>query len=103
MHSAAQAAAPAAAPIREYRALVPALAHLTPRQNETLRWLCEGKTCSEIARILVVSERTVEVHLHAIYTALDVEGTLATCAFIPREPEPHPGRVLSESYSSSRR
>jgi DNA-binding CsgD family transcriptional regulator len=40
-------------------------AHLTPRECETLHWVCEGKRDSEIAGIMKLSVRTVEQHVRA--------------------------------------
>ena len=41
---------------------------LTPRQREVLELVARGTSNSEIARELEISERTVEVHLTAIFT-----------------------------------
>lgn len=40
---------------------------LTPRQIEVLRLLAHGRSNSEIAGELTISERTVEVHVTAIF------------------------------------
>ena len=45
---------------------------LTPRQNEVLAKLVHGYSNKEIARILVMSESTVCIHVAAILKALDV-------------------------------
>jgi LuxR family quorum-sensing system transcriptional regulator SolR len=44
--------------------LVPeTLVLVTPREKEVLRWTAEGKTIYEIAKILLISERTVKFHV----------------------------------------
>ena len=42
--------------------------HLTDREQEVLRLLCEGKTNKEAADILQISVRTVETHRRQIMT-----------------------------------
>lgn len=39
------------------------LIKLTPRQQQILQMLVDGKTPKEIARLLVISHKTVEKHL----------------------------------------
>jgi DNA-binding NarL/FixJ family response regulator len=46
---------------------------LTPRVAETLLWLAQGKTNSDIATILGISEATVKKHVLEIFGALGVE------------------------------
>ena len=48
------------------------LDQLTPRQNDILRQLAEGKSNREVASILGLTEGTVKQHVHAIYRALQV-------------------------------
>jgi LuxR family transcriptional regulator, maltose regulon positive regulatory protein len=48
----------------------PDLPSLTPKESETLRWVQEGKTTWEIARILAVSEATVKFHVGNILRKL---------------------------------
>ena len=54
---------------------------LSPRQQEILALLAQGRTNAEIAAALVVSRHTVHQHLKLIYTRLGVscrvEATLA--------------------------
>jgi DNA-binding NarL/FixJ family response regulator len=57
---------------------------LTPRQAEVARALPTGATNRDIARMLGMSERTVEVHLTAIYERLDVDGRSAAVAKLLR-------------------
>ncbi|WP_246723698.1 LuxR family transcriptional regulator [Rhizobium sp. ARZ01] len=45
---------------------------LTPRETEILRWISHGKTASEIALIVSVSEHTVNSHTATILKKLDV-------------------------------
>ncbi len=46
---------------------------LTPRENEVFREIVSGATSKEIARILSISPRTVEVHRHKIMTKMKAE------------------------------
>ena len=46
---------------------------LTPRVAETLLWLAQGKTNSEIATILGNSESTVKKHVLEVFAQLGVE------------------------------
>jgi DNA-binding NarL/FixJ family response regulator len=46
---------------------------LTPRVAEVLLWLAQGKTNSDIATILGISESTVKKHVMDIFTVLGVE------------------------------
>ena len=46
--------------------------HLTEREKEVLTWVGRGKTSSEIAVILAVSERTVNFHCDQAMRRLDV-------------------------------
>lgn len=45
---------------------------LSPRENETLKWMAVGKSNSDIATILSVSPHTVDTHVRRIYAKLDV-------------------------------
>lgn len=45
---------------------------LSPRELTVLRWMKEGKTNWEIARILSLSERTIRFHIGSIFEKLDV-------------------------------
>lgn len=51
----------------------PALATLTSREIEVLRFLAEGRTDREIALALTISPRTVETHVGAILHKLGVK------------------------------
>lgn len=50
-----------------------ALARLTGREREVVRWLAAAKTDREIAELLACSHRTVHKHLQRIYVKLGVE------------------------------
>jgi DNA-binding NarL/FixJ family response regulator len=50
----------------------PALLELTPREQEVLSLLAAGLTNVELARTLVISERTANRHVSNIYTKLGV-------------------------------
>ncbi|MFB2549619.1 helix-turn-helix domain-containing protein [Ensifer soli] len=45
---------------------------LTPREREILKWISHGKTASEIALIVSVSEHTINSHTATILKKLDV-------------------------------
>jgi DNA-binding NarL/FixJ family response regulator len=46
---------------------------LTPRAGQALLWLAQGKTNSDIATILGITESTVKKHVPAIFEKLGVE------------------------------
>src|SRR5215472_3346809 len=46
---------------------------LTPRAAETLLWLAQGKTNSDIASILGITESTIKKHVQEIFEKLGVE------------------------------
>lgn len=46
--------------------------HLAPRETECLRWVAQGKTNWEMARILVVSEHAIAYHLRNVMNKLQV-------------------------------
>lgn len=48
------------------------LDRLTPREQEVLEQVAEGKTNAAIARDLFLSERAVEKHINSIFTKLDL-------------------------------
>jgi DNA-binding NarL/FixJ family response regulator len=65
------------------------LSDLTPREREVLRLMAEGRSNSGIARVLVVTEATVEKHVHHILAKLRLSETqddhrrvLAVIAFL---------------------
>ncbi len=50
---------------------------LSRRQQEVARWIREGKTNVEIARIMGISPRTVQKHIEHIFEKLGVESRVA--------------------------
>jgi serine/threonine-protein kinase PknK len=48
---------------------------LTPREREVLRLMAEGRSNAGIARLLVVTEATVEKHVHSILAKLRLSET----------------------------
>ncbi len=44
---------------------------LSNREIDVLRWTADGKTSSEISRILNIAERTVNFHIHNVVTKLN--------------------------------
>ena len=57
---------------------------LTDRECQVLFWLCQGKTNSEIGRILGIAERTAETHALHIYPKMGVENRYTAIATINR-------------------
>lgn len=53
---------------------------LTSRQIDVLRLLCEGRSNKEIGRMLGVSQKTVKVHVTAIFKALNVANRVQAAA-----------------------
>ena len=47
---------------------------LTPREKEVFELLVMGKTTKEIARILIISEKTVRNHISNVMQKLGVKG-----------------------------
>ena len=50
---------------------------LTPRETEILKWSAMGKTASDIAAILCLSERTVGFHISSCFKKLGVNNKIA--------------------------
>jgi DNA-binding NarL/FixJ family response regulator len=48
------------------------LSELTPRENEVLAEMAQGKNNAGIAESLVLTERAVEKHIHSIFSKLDL-------------------------------
>ena len=55
---------------------------LTRRECEVLTWVVEGKRDSEIATILDIGVRTVNVHVHSVLIKLGVETRTAAAALV---------------------
>ena len=66
--------------VREERIEAASVERLTPREQQVLVWLAEGKTNAEIARILVAAPGTVGKHLEHIYEKLGVHTRTAAAA-----------------------
>jgi DNA-binding NarL/FixJ family response regulator len=73
LERAAQQTVPEFKPNFESTKPLEAAFRLTPRVAETLLWLTQGKTNSEIATILGISESTVKKHVLEIFETLGVE------------------------------
>jgi len=54
---------------------------LTRRECEVMQWVCEGKRDREIAAILGLSARTVQVHVGHIFEKLNVETRTAAANY----------------------
>ncbi len=54
---------------------------LSPRQDEVLRLIAEGKTTREIADSLVLSERTVERHIADVYAKIGARNRAEATAY----------------------
>jgi LuxR family transcriptional regulator len=52
-------------------------AKLSSREIEILRWTADGKTSSEIASILKISERTVNFHVTSITAKLNASNKIS--------------------------
>lgn len=61
-----------------------ALAELTPREREVLALLASGRSSKEIARMLVISPRTVTTHVQHILAKLDVNSRARAIALAHR-------------------
>jgi len=51
------------------------LDRLTPREQEVLSLVAEGRTNTGICRVLWLNRRTVETHIRTIFTKLDLPAT----------------------------
>ena len=54
---------------------------LTERELEVLRLVAEGRSNPDIARVLVLSHKTVARHLSNIFVKLDVSSRTAAAAY----------------------
>lgn len=53
---------------------------LTAREREVTRWMLQGKSTKEIARVLEISAQTIKVHRKNIYAKLGVSTELQLCS-----------------------
>jgi DNA-binding NarL/FixJ family response regulator len=67
------------------REIPPAHGDLTPRELEVLEALAQGMSNEEIARELVISEKTVKTHLGNIFSKLHVEGRVQAMLYAIRQ------------------
>jgi DNA-binding CsgD family transcriptional regulator len=67
--------------VREEPAEAAKVARLTPREQQVLEWVADGKTNAEIAGILVTAPGTVGKHLEHIYEKLGVHTRTAAAAY----------------------
>ena len=63
----------------------PAHSELTPREREVLVALSRGLTNEEIAKELVISQKTVKTHLGSIFGKLQVDGRAQAMLYAIRE------------------
>lgn len=63
----------------------PAYTELTPREREVLEALSRGLSNDEIAKELVISQKTVKTHLGSIFSKLHVEGRAQAMLYAIRE------------------
>jgi DNA-binding CsgD family transcriptional regulator len=67
--------------VREEPVKAAKIAALTPREQQVLEWVAQGRTNAEIAAILVTAPGTVRKHLENIYAKLGVHTRTAAAAF----------------------
>jgi DNA-binding CsgD family transcriptional regulator len=72
--------------LRQEPAKAANVATLTPREQQVLEWVADGKTNPEIAQILVASPATVRKHLEHIYAKLGVHTRTAAVAYARPRP-----------------
>jgi DNA-binding NarL/FixJ family response regulator len=63
----------------------PVHSDLTPREMEVLLSVAQGKSNEEIARALVISEKTVKTHLGKVFSKLQVDGRAQAMLYAIRE------------------
>lgn len=70
----------------------PAAGFLTPREKEVLRWISEGKSVWETARILGRSEHTIKNQVRRIYSKLGIHTRVQAARIADRLLGLQPGR-----------
>jgi DNA-binding NarL/FixJ family response regulator len=63
---------------------VPAIDKLTAREREVLQLIAEGRSSTEVARLLFISARTVDTHRHNIMSKLGVRSIAGLTRFAIR-------------------
>ncbi len=56
---------------------LPGIAPLTPREEQVLQWISQGKTNREIGIILGISGLTVKKHVEHLFTKLGVDNRVS--------------------------
>jgi len=56
---------------------LPGIASLTPREEQVLQWISQGKTNGEIGIILGISGLTVKKHVEHLFTKLGVDNRVS--------------------------
>ena len=75
---------------------------LTPREEEVIHWVAQGKTNGEIGRILEISQRTVSKHLENINRKIGTKSkTEAVVHFFVRPQQSLPVRVVNPADFAS--
>ena len=59
----------------------PQLIPLTPRERQVATLVATGRTNRQIGRVLGISEKTAEVHLHHVMSKLDVRSRAEVAAW----------------------
>jgi DNA-binding NarL/FixJ family response regulator len=54
---------------------------LTNRENQILKLIADGLTNKEISYVLLISESTVENHIHHIYEKLEISNRARAVAY----------------------
>lgn len=85
----------------ERAAVLHQLAHLTPRERETLDLLLEGKASKEIASAMDVSVRTVEGHRRMVFMKMNVSSAAQLVNVVMSARGSGPSRQPASSSSRS--
>ena len=65
---------------------------LTPRERQVAALVASGRTNRQIGRVLGISEKTAEVHLHHVMSKLDVRSRAEVAAWAVAQHLSAPGR-----------
>ncbi|TPG43564.1 DNA-binding response regulator [Sphingomonas koreensis] len=69
------------------------LAALTPRERQVAALVAKGKANREVAAALSITEGTVKIHLHTIYSKLEVDNRTAFAIMFARWSEDRPAQA----------